>query len=304
MNYFELHIGDHLKATAHLDLLEHGVYFRLLTVYYAREAPIPTAEAGRLIGVRTKEEKKALTAVLSEFFRDEDGHLHQSRCDREISRYQDKQRKASASANARWNNPQTQSARNAKAGARAMRTHTECNAPNHQTPNTSIQGAPVEHHQHGDQFGPDGPARAGSVPSATDAAADAMTAAGLTDVSRGNPKLRQLIEADVSVVELAEAATEAVKRGSGFAWALARVEGQRRDAASKGPVPKARTASRDPDSRAAIEADGIHFGLGAWQQIDSQGRTVPWVDYADQVKARRRASQQAGAAVESQGVQA
>jgi uncharacterized protein YdaU (DUF1376 family) len=289
LNYFEFHIGDYLKDTAHLEPVEHGILFRLLTVYYTREGPIPVAEAARLIGVRTKEERKALAAVVAEFFTQDAEHLRQSRCDREISRYQDKQRKASASANARWNKQPTQSARNANAYARAMRTHSEGNAPSNQTPVTNIQGAPVEHQQHGDQFGPDGPARAGSVPSATDTAADAMTAAGLTDVSRGNPKLRQLIEADVSVVELAEAATEAVKRGSGFAWALARVEGQRRDAASKLPIPKGKGASRDPDSRAAVEADGERLGLGKWQQLDRQGNTVTWQAYADRVRAARAA---------------
>ena len=48
MNYYERHIGDYLKDTAHLSLLEHGVYSRLLDVYYTRESPIPAADAERL----------------------------------------------------------------------------------------------------------------------------------------------------------------------------------------------------------------------------------------------------------------
>ena len=41
MNYYKRHIGDYLKDTAHLSLLEHGVYARLLDVYYTRETAIP-----------------------------------------------------------------------------------------------------------------------------------------------------------------------------------------------------------------------------------------------------------------------
>ena len=133
MNYYEKHIGDYLKDTAHLSLLEHGVYSRLLDIYYTREEPIPEAQAMRLVGARTDEERSAVRDVLTEFFtRDGDVHRH-GRCDREISRYQEKQRKASASANARWNKTDAQTEGNAD----AMRTHSEGNAPSNQTPVTS-----------------------------------------------------------------------------------------------------------------------------------------------------------------------
>ena len=45
MNYYKRHIGDYLKDTAHLSLLEHGVYARLLDVYYTRETAIPDDQA-------------------------------------------------------------------------------------------------------------------------------------------------------------------------------------------------------------------------------------------------------------------
>lgn len=91
MNYYERHIGDYLKDTSHLSLLEHGIYGRLLDVYYTREGAIPDAQAARLIGARSKEEREALSAVLSEFFELIDGHWHQGRCDAEIEEYQSKQ---------------------------------------------------------------------------------------------------------------------------------------------------------------------------------------------------------------------
>lgn len=145
MNYVERHIGDYLKDTAHLSLLEHGVYTRLMDVYYTREGAIPEADAARLIGARSKDERAALKAVLAEFFTLVDGAHRQDRCEREIARFQDKQRKAKASAEARWAKPETQTEGNANASANAspdaMRTHTEGNAPRArpQSPVTSHQ---------------------------------------------------------------------------------------------------------------------------------------------------------------------
>jgi uncharacterized protein YdaU (DUF1376 family) len=147
VNYYERHIGDYLKDTAHLSLLEHGIYGRLLDIYYTREEPIPEAQVMRLVGARSDEERSAVRDVLNEFFeRDGDFHRH-SRCDREIERYREKQRKAAASAGARWS-------KRSEPDANAMRTHTERipnamptqsegNAPSNQTPDTTI--APKVH---------------------------------------------------------------------------------------------------------------------------------------------------------------
>ena len=85
MNYYKRHIGDYLKDTAHLSLLEHGIYTRLLDVYYTREGAIPDARAARLIGARTEEEREALQLVLTEFFTLIDGAWVQTRCDRELA---------------------------------------------------------------------------------------------------------------------------------------------------------------------------------------------------------------------------
>ncbi len=133
MNYYERHIGDYLKDTAHLSLLEHGVYGRLLDVYYTREGPLPVNQVDRLIGVRSRDERAALAAVLDEFFALDGDVLRHPRCEREIARYQDKQEKAKRSANARWENKSQHTERNAN----AMRTHSEGNAL--QSPVTSNQ---------------------------------------------------------------------------------------------------------------------------------------------------------------------
>jgi len=137
MNYYEHHLGDYDKATAHLSACEDGIYCRLIRRYYDTEAPIQNdiKAVQRLVRARTRDEKDAVETVLGEFFAlDDDGLWHHKRCDAEIAKYQDKQSKARASAQARWN--RTDSVGNANASPDAMRTHTEGNA--HQSPDTKV----------------------------------------------------------------------------------------------------------------------------------------------------------------------
>ena len=117
MNFYYRHIGDYIKDTAHLSLLEHGIYGRLLDVYYSREGAIPGDQAARLVGARTDEEKAALGCVLAEFFDLGPAGWTQSRCDKEIAGYHEKQRKAKASAEVRWSHTER--------NATAMPTHSE-----------------------------------------------------------------------------------------------------------------------------------------------------------------------------------
>ena len=90
MNYYKRHIGDYMKDAGHLSLLEHGVYTRLLDVYYGRESGIPVDQAARLVGARTPDEMEALAQVTKEFFSVADGCYMQGRCDIEIGVMQDK----------------------------------------------------------------------------------------------------------------------------------------------------------------------------------------------------------------------
>lgn len=87
MNYYERHIGDYIKDTAHLSLLEHGIYGRLLDIYYTLEGPIPADRVMRLVSARSDEEQSAARDVLNEFFVREGESYRHERCDREISRY-------------------------------------------------------------------------------------------------------------------------------------------------------------------------------------------------------------------------
>jgi uncharacterized protein YdaU (DUF1376 family) len=137
VNYFEFHIGDYAQATQHLSMLEDAAYSRMLRWCYANERPLPfdIKQIERLVRAQSKPEREAVSNVLSEFFVQMDDGWHQDRVDREIARYQDKQRKASASANARWKKGETHNEGNANAYANALQTLCEGNA--NQTPDTN-----------------------------------------------------------------------------------------------------------------------------------------------------------------------
>jgi len=89
MNYYQFHIGDYRRDTAHLSLLEHGVYRQLLDWYYLSEEPISeeTQVVLRRLCARTEAEFEAIKTVLNEFFYRDSG-WHHKRCDYEIKAYQ------------------------------------------------------------------------------------------------------------------------------------------------------------------------------------------------------------------------
>jgi uncharacterized protein YdaU (DUF1376 family) len=140
MHYYTHNINDYLADTTHLSLLEHGVYRRLLDLYYQQEQAICKDHANvmRKLCVRTADEMQAFENVLNDFFTaTDDGYIH-TRCEKEIAAYHEKAEKAKKSAKARWGNAPSDT--NAKpkqcdndaividADANAMRTHTEHNA--------------------------------------------------------------------------------------------------------------------------------------------------------------------------------
>ncbi|HEV2540224.1 MAG TPA: YdaU family protein [Frateuria sp.] len=139
MNYFEFHIGDYEKGTAHLTACEDGIYGRLIRRYYDTEAPLPLdlKALQRLVRARTRDEKAAVETVLEEFFQQQEDGWHHKRCDEEIARFAEKREKAKRSAEARWSNRAEHTERNANASANAMRTHCDGNAL--QSPDTSNQ---------------------------------------------------------------------------------------------------------------------------------------------------------------------
>ena len=115
MKFYQRHLGDYARDTAHLSLLEHGVYSVLLDRLYATERPIPDADRYRVCRATTRAEKAAVDAVLREFFSLCDDSWTNARVNSEIARMSGKRLKAQQSAAVRW-------------GDKGMRTHSERNA--------------------------------------------------------------------------------------------------------------------------------------------------------------------------------
>ena len=90
VNYYERHLGDYARDTAHLSMLEHGAYGLLLDRYYATEAGIPADQAHRLARAKSPAERAAVDAVLTEFFTLSGGLWINSRADREVEKAQTK----------------------------------------------------------------------------------------------------------------------------------------------------------------------------------------------------------------------
>lgn len=153
MNYYEHHLGDYDGATAHLSWLEDCAYRRMIGVYYRNEAPLPLdiKQVFRLIRAASKAEREAVEQVLHEFFEAQHDGYHQRRCDTDIERFQDRQRKAKASANKRWGNAGNDGGSIANDMPSDMpshmQTHSEGNAngmhrapvPSLQTPNNYVE---------------------------------------------------------------------------------------------------------------------------------------------------------------------
>lgn len=87
MNYYKRHIGDYAAKAGHLTPLEHGVYTLILDAYYNREEAPTQQEAARWARARTREERAAVEAVLSEFFEEVDGKFIQKRVEEELEAF-------------------------------------------------------------------------------------------------------------------------------------------------------------------------------------------------------------------------
>ena len=86
LNYYRHHIGDYLRDTAHLSLIEDAIYRRLLDLYYMRETPLvdDIPALCRLIRA-TADHAETVGVILKEFFVLVDGCWRQKRADHEIS---------------------------------------------------------------------------------------------------------------------------------------------------------------------------------------------------------------------------
>lgn len=130
LNHYPRHLGDWLRDTVHLTEIEECIYSRCIDQYYSREAPLPldVVQCARLVRANSIATRKALDAVLCEFFVRADDGWHQKRCDEEIVKFRERTESAKASAKASVEARRKASERstNAQRTLNERSTETEC----------------------------------------------------------------------------------------------------------------------------------------------------------------------------------
>lgn len=98
--WYPFYVGDYDRKTAHLSLLEHGAYRRLMDHYYATKSPLPNDEKKlfRICGARGPSERKAVLLIVSEFFVRTEFLYVNKRCDSEIDKQLKYRERQSAAA--------------------------------------------------------------------------------------------------------------------------------------------------------------------------------------------------------------
>lgn len=242
MNWFKLYIGDYQRDTAHLSITEHGAYMLMLQHYYATERALPVGKAlHRMLRAQDKAERDAIDAIAAQFWAETPAGLVNARADAEL---------AKAGAQADTNRAIAQ-AREAKRKA-AREPHDDSTnratkvQPN-QTPDTRHQTKPEPpvdpHHPAGGQARADVDVVGNAQLTPAGAVCRAMRQAGIADVNPGHPRLLALLQAGATEAEFVGFAPAAIAKGSGFAWVLGAVEGERNRVAStsaalhRGPLP-------------------------------------------------------------------
>lgn len=86
MNYYKRHIGDYLKDTLKLTMLQDGAYCRLLDLYYSCEKPLPLDKCELYTSARCqcKTDREAVDHVLKKFFQETAEGYRKNRCEEEI----------------------------------------------------------------------------------------------------------------------------------------------------------------------------------------------------------------------------
>lgn len=284
MNYYEHHIGDYIKATAHLSMVEDAAYRRLIDAYYTREIPLPAEKKAchRLARAFSKVEKDAVDTVLEEFFVLESDGWHQKRCDKELEKYSEKkpvaeekkendkerQRRArerrkalfeelsARGVNMPWNATTEQ-----LQFALSQQESQQESQPSHEpvtqpvTRDNTCTHTPVTSNQ--SPVNPRSTSTVNNLTSVTPAGivcGRLKSEARITDANPQHPKLIALLNAGLTDDEIVSAGHEACSKGKGFSYALAVAEGRRRDANSIKPLPEKPVGGLTRAGQATAEA--------------------------------------------------
>lgn len=280
MNHYPHHIGDFDRATRHLTRIERSVYRDLIELYYDTEQPLVLDKAAlcRKIIARSNEESTAVEQVLNEFFTETPTGWYHSRCEAEIEAY-------------RSNTSQKAVAGRASAEAKRLKKLQALNGESTpvQQPLKSVatesNGTPTNQeprtNNHKKSAG-----RASAPPSPVDKPED------VTDQTWADwLQLRKAKKAPVTATVVNGARREAEKANMPLenflaTWCARGSQGLQADwlkpAEIRGSFGAQGAETSDPDSRSAIEAEGIANGIGPWDELREQ-----WPRYKARVRGQQ-----------------
>jgi uncharacterized protein YdaU (DUF1376 family) len=147
MNYYERHIGDYIRDTVSLNMVQEGAYTRLLDQLYQMETPLSSDREylHRLARAATATERKAVDYVIDAFFVCTDAGYVQKRAMQEIARFHERVGRGKRNADSRWNKYRARQLDDANAHAsdhanrHANAMQTPCESDAHQSPVSIIQ---------------------------------------------------------------------------------------------------------------------------------------------------------------------
>lgn len=273
MNYFNLHIGDYVAATAHLSLLEDAIYGRLLRRYYMQEAPLPAeiAKVARLAGARSPEEVEAVQVVLEEFFTLETDGWHNKRADSEIASYHEKAEAARENGRRggrpRRTSETQQKPKETQPVSSGFENETQPKA--NQEPITNNQEPSKSKHTPSESF------RSVQAPSDAGRACVLMRQAGCVSTNPSHPDLQAALAEGVTPEALADTVREGLARSTPiarpFAWSIATARSRHAEGPSTVvPITGARNAA--PVRSTPLSAvERVH--RNAQRMLDAEQRT-------------------------------
>lgn len=107
MIWYKFFLADYIKDTHHLADAEDLAYRRLIDMYYMTEKPIPLDVP--MVARKIRLDLDVVELVLREFFDKQEDGYHNSRCDRELGKYQHQVRVNQQLNDRRWQAKKSQS---------------------------------------------------------------------------------------------------------------------------------------------------------------------------------------------------
>lgn len=103
LNHYPRHIGDYLKKTIGLTMLQDGAYTRALDLYYSEEQQLPPKPLLYLhLRCQGKADREAVDYVLVKYFEETPTGYRHGRCEEELQAQRERTARAAKGAAAKW----------------------------------------------------------------------------------------------------------------------------------------------------------------------------------------------------------